>query len=316
MPVAPSSGDSDVKAWLIGAICFVAACSPLFFGDYVRYIAVLWLIFSISAVGLQIPLGLASIYSFGHGAFMLIGAYAVGIGARHGLSLPLDILCGVAIAASVGAAIAVPSLRLSGFALAIVTMGAASLFFQGVKNSTFAGGAEGIPLSSIALVKLANGRLFYLIVLASLIFGCVVSHRVDRGPIGRSLRAAASNPLMAQAFGINLLKVRMIAFILSAIYGSVAGSFLALGTGFVAPEAFSPELSIQIFAAVMIGGNAGFAGPVLGALFIVLIPELTQQVQNAGEIIYAALFLLVTTFCPGGLLSLASVAIQMRRRLK
>jgi branched-chain amino acid transport system permease protein len=290
----------------IAAAIILLAGTILFASNYVRYVAALWLIYGIAAVGLQIPIGLGSIYSFGHGAFMLIGAYAAGLGAIFGVPIPLAIVGGVLVASAIGAVLALPSLRLSGFALAIVTMGAATVMFQGVKAFKVTGGPQGLFIPAVPFVKMADGRAFFLVVLALLVAGAVVSHCVDRGPIGRSLRAAAANPLMAQTFGVHLLKVRTMAFVLSAVYGAVAGSLLALLTGYVAPEAFSPELSIQLFAAVMIGGSGRFWGPILGALFIVLIPELTQSIQNAAAIVYAVLFTLVVTIFPGGLLQLIS----------
>src|SRR5690606_14995311 len=110
----------------------------------------------------------------------------------------------------------------------------------------------------------------------------------------------------------HLMKTRTLAIVLSAIYGAVAGGLLGLLTGYIAPEAFAPELSIQIFAAVMIGGSGRYWGAILGALFIVLIPELTQSVQNLGAVIYAILFILVATLYPGGLYQLATTVLGRR----
>jgi ABC-type branched-subunit amino acid transport system permease subunit len=289
---------------VLGVIALVIVSGVLTASDYIRYVASLWLVFAIAAIGLQIPIGLGAIYSFGHGAFMLIGAYATGLGVVAGLPVPLAMFAGVVVACTIGAVLALPSLRLSGFALAIVTMGAATVMFQGVKAFKVTGGPQGLFMPAVPFVKLAEGKPFFLCIFALLAIGALVSHSVESGPIGRSLRAAAANPLMAQTFGVHLLKVRTTAFVLSAAYGAVSGGLLALLTGYVAPEAFSPELSIQIFAAVMIGGSSRFWGPILGALFIVLIPELTQKVQNMGAMVYAILFTLVATLYPGGLAQL------------
>lgn len=279
---------------------------PLGLGAYPRYIATLWLIYAISAVGLNIPIGLASIYSFGHGAFMLIGAYVSGIAILNGSPLFVAMLLSMLCALAVSALLGLPSLRLSGFGLAIVTFGAASVLFHLVKAFDITGGPQGLFLPPMQLTKLYDGRVFYVVVLALFGLAWVVAQCVANGRIGRSLRAISANPIMAQSTGINLLKFRTLAFMLSAAYGAVAGSFLAVSTGYVAPEAYSPELSISIFAAVMIGGSAKFWGPVVGALFIVLIPELTQDTQNAGAIIYALLFTIVATLYPEGLQGLLS----------
>ena len=286
-----------------GLVLAVLLCTaPLFTGQYVRYIATLWVIYAIAAVGLQIPIGMAAIYSFGHGAFMLIGAYVMGVAiVSGGWPVPLAMLAAALLAIVAGAVLALPSLRLSRFALAIVTMGAASLLFQLVKVFSITGGPQGIFLPRLPMVKAADGRFFYLIAVALLIVGLIVARCVEQGRIGRALRASAANQLMAQSFGVHLLRVRTLAFVTSAVYGAVSGSLLGLSSGYIAPEAYSPTLSIQIFAAVMIGGSARFWGPVCGALFIVLIPELTQAVQNVGDIVYALLFILVTTAYPGGI---------------
>jgi branched-chain amino acid transport system permease protein len=304
-----SVSDGRSRSWAAaGLIAVVAiAAAPLFVSGYVRYIATLWMIYGIAAVGLYIPIGQAGIYSFGHSAFMLIGAYAMALAIMlGGFPIPLAILTALVLAALVGAMLALPSLRLSGFALAIVTMGASTLLFQLVKVFKVTGGPQGLFLPEQDVVKAFDGRIFYGIAVAALVFGLIVARCIERGRIGRALRTSAANPLMAQSFGVNLLRVRTLAFVVSAVYGSVAGSLVGLATGYIAPEAYSPELSIQIFAAVMIGGSSRYWGPVLGALFIVLIPELTQSVQNLGAIVYALLFLVVATVFPGGLYQIVS----------
>lgn len=296
------TGRASRQPALVSVAVVLVLLAPLFATGYVRYVATLWMIYAISAVGLQIPIGLAAIYSFGHSAFMLIGAYAMALAIMLGSwPVPLAILVALALAGVVGTLLALPSLRLSGFALAIVTLGASSLFFQSVKVFSVTGGPQGLFLPEIAFVKALDGRVFYVACAVLMLLGLLIARCVEGGRIGRALRASAANPLMAQSFGVHLRRARTLSFVISAVYGSVAGSLLGLVSGYIAPEAYSPELSIQIFAAVMIGGMASFWGPVLGALFIVLIPELTQSVQNLGAIIYALLFIAVSTLYPGGL---------------
>jgi len=291
--------------WMILAGAAVLA-APMFGGNYARYIATLWLIFGISAIGLQIPVGLAQVYSFGHGVFMLIGAYTAGVLLLRGVPLAVVLCVAPLLAAAIGALLALPSLRLSSFGLAIVSMGAAALFFQGVKAFPLLGGPQGLALPQDTLAKSMDGRLLYALVFAIGVLALVVSLAIARGRLGRALRAAAANPIMAQSFGIHLLTIRTVAFVVSAAYGAIAGALLAVLTGYVAPDAFSPELSIQMFAAVMIGGSGSPWGPLLGALFIVMIPELTQSVQNAGAIIYSVLFTLTAVVYPQGLAALLS----------
>jgi len=301
------AGHTSPRSRVLLTVLVLVLVAPLFATGYMRYVATLWMIYAIAAVGLQIPIGLAAIYSFGHSAFMLVGAYAMALAIMlGGWPVPIAMLAALVLAALVGALLALPSLRLSGFALAIVTMGASSLFFQSVKVFKLTGGPQGLFLPEFAFVKAMDGRAFYAICAGLMMLGLMVSHCVESGRIGRVLRASAANPLMAQSFGVHLMRVRTLAFVISAVYGSIAGSLLGLSTSYIAPEAYAPDLSIQVFAAVMIGGMARAWGPVLGALFIVLIPELTQSVQNLGAIVYALIFIAVSTVYPGGLQQMIS----------
>ena len=303
-------------AWILALLAIAAlAIAPIWLGSYPRYVISIWLIFALSAVGLNIPIGLASIYSFGHGGFMLIGAYTMGVTmANWAWPILPAILLAVGIAALVGALIGLPSLRLTGFSLAIVTFAFGFMLFHVVKAFNFTGGPQGIFMPSTAFAGLWGGRLLYYLVLVLFLAGVFAAYSLSTGKTGRALRTLGSNEIVAQSLGINLLKTKVLAFVLSAVYGSVAGCLMALVTTYVAPETYMPELSINIFAAVMIGGTGTLLGPILGALFIVLIPELTQSAQNLSEIIYAVIFCFVATLFPAGLLGMAKAAFGHVRR--
>ena len=296
----------SLRGWLIGAAVVAAlAIAPLWLGNYLRYVICMWLIYALSAVGLNIPVGLASINSFGHGAFMLLGAYATAIAMTSwGWPLLPAMLLAVAVAVVAGALVGLPSLRLSGFSLSIVTFAFGYTLVHVVSAVDFTGGPQGIYLPDMALSQFWGGRLFYYLVLAVFVLGVLAAHSIGSGKTGRAFKTIGANAIVAQSLGINLFKIRVLAFILSAVYGAVAGSLMAVATSFVAPETYGPELSIAIFAAVMIGGTGTLAGPVLGAVFVVLVPELTQSAKNLSEIIYALVFCLVATLFPSGLIGM------------
>ncbi|HEX2891474.1 branched-chain amino acid ABC transporter permease [Vineibacter terrae] len=303
------------SGWAFALIAVAAlAIAPLWLGTYPRYVISIWLIFALSAVGLNIPIGLASIYSFGHGGFMLIGAYATGVATiSWGWPLLPAMLLAVVLAIAVGALIGLPSLRLTGFSLAIVTFAFGYMLFHVVKAFDLTGGPQGLFMPETALARAWGGRVLYYVVLAIFVVGVFWAYSIATGKTGRALRTLGTNEIVAQSLGINLLRVKMLSFMLSGVYGAVAGSLLALVTTYVAPETYTPELSINMFAAVMIGGSGTLVGPILGALFIVLIPELTQSAQNLSEIIYALIFCLVATLFPSGLLGMAKSAIRRLR---
>lgn len=287
--------------WVIAAVA-VMVLLPLFVGSYPRYIVTMWMIFAIATIGLNIPMGLAGIYSFGHGGFMLIGAYVTGIaitnwGWPFWMAMPLAIAC----AALVGAIVGLPSLRLTGFSLGIVTFALGMVLFQTVKAFEYTGGPQGVFIKDVPASVWFDGRFYYYFVLAFFIAGQLAAVSIANSKTGRALRTLGSSEIVATSLGIALLRHKVLAFLLSAIYGGLAGSLLGLVTGYVAPETYSPELSIEVFAAVMIGGSGTHIGPILGALFTVLIPELTQGARGMGQIIYALIFCLVATLFPAGL---------------
>lgn len=295
---------------LAAAAILVLAVAGLWLGSYSRYIVSLWLIFALSAVGLNIPIGLASIYSFGHGAFMLIGAYATGVAmANWGWSFAPALALSIVLAVIAGALVGLPSLRLTGFSLAIVTFAFGFMLFHLIKAIDYTGGPQGIFMPDLGFTKWWGGRFVYYLILALFVAMTLAAYSLMGSRTGRALRTLGANEIVAQSLGVNLLRTRIVAFVLSSVYAAVAGSLMAALTAYVAPETYAPELSINIFAAVMIGGMGTIMGPILGALFIVLVPELTQSAQNAGQIVYSAIFLLVATLFPAGLLGMARSAI-------
>ena len=299
---------------IAAAAIAVLVLAPFGLDAYWIYVVSMWMVISISAIGLNIPMGLGSIYSFGHGAFMLVGAYGTAV-AMINWDWPFlpAVLLSVAMAALIGAIIGLPSLRLSGFALAIVTFSFGFLMFNLVKASNYTGGPQGMFMPEVAIAGLWNGKGLYYLILAIAIAGLLGFLSLSTGKTGRALRTIGSSELVAQSLGMSLLKYKVLAFVLSAVYAAVSGSLLAVLTSYVRPESFSPELSVNIFAAVIIGGAGTLIGPLFGAMFIVLVPELTQSLQHVSQIVYAILFCLSVTLFPGGLVGIFKTLAQRQR---
>jgi branched-chain amino acid transport system permease protein len=301
-------------AWAASALLAAAALvAPWALGPYPLYIVCLWMVMSLSAVGLNIPMGLASVHSFGQGAFMLVGAYSVGVSAIHLDSTAVGLVAAVLFSAVVGFLIALPSLRLTGFALALVTFSFASLMFGVVKSFEITGGPQGLVVPDVYLSSSVHPFALYYVILALLVAGVFVFRSIQRSKTGRALRTLGENELVARCLGIDVRRYKIGAFMLSAIYGALSGGLMALLTTYIAPESFGPELSIDMFAAVAIGGKGTLIGPLVGALFIVLIPELTQSIQNLAQVVYALLLCAAVTLYPMGLVGVVQAMIDKRR---
>lgn len=300
--------------WLLAAITLIGlVAAPMWLGPYGKYVVSLWLIFAIATMGLNIPMGLASTYSFGHGGFMLIGAYVTALClSKWGLGVPAAFLLSILFASFVAAIIALPSLRLSGLSLGIVTFAFGSLLFNLANTIPYGGGPQGMFIPLVPSFSGSGWNLYYL-TLGVFTLGALWAYSISGGKFGRALRTLGASGIVAQSLGIHVNRLRIQAIVISGAYAGIAGALLALNTGFVGPDTFLPELSINLFAAVMIGGAGTFAGPFLGALFIVLIPEMTQAAQNYAALIYAFIFLMLATHFPDGLLGLLGSVLRLVR---
>lgn len=283
------------------ALCLAGAA----LGDYPRYVLTLWMIYSLSALGLNLVMGYGKLYSLGHGGFMLVGAYGTAVAMNHwGWPAPLAVAGAGLFAIVVGVVVGLPAIRLKHFSLAIVTFAFGITLFQLVKAFAYTGGPQGMFIDAARLQALWGGRLPWIVSCLLALAALAMSYRVMTSRTGRALRLIAANETVARSFGIGVTFYKLTAFGMAALLGALAGGVLALVSGIVAPESYGPDLSIMVFAAVMIGGQGRLFGPFLGAAFVVAIPELTQDARALAQIIYAVLFIVVVTLFPAGLLGM------------
>lgn len=306
VPAGPPLTAPQARAALWTAAGFAALClAGAALGEYPRYVLTLWMVYSLSALGLNLVMGYGKLYSLGHGGFMLVGAYGTAVAMNHwGWPAPLAVAGAGLFAIAAGVVVGLPAIRLKHFSLAIVTFAFGITLFQLVKAFAYTGGPQGLFVDAGRLQALWGGRLLWVASCVLALAGLAVSYRVTGSRTGRALRLIAANETVARSFGIGVTFHKLAAFGLAALLGALAGGVLALVTGIVAPETYGPDLSILVFAAVMIGGQGRLFGPFLGAAFVVAIPELTQDARALAQIIYAVLFIVVVTLFPEGLLGM------------
>lgn len=314
-PAAPGTPRSRSVLWAAGGVAAFALAGAAL-GDYPRYVLTLWMIYSLSALGLNLVMGYGKLYSLGHGGFMLVGAYGTAVAMNHwGWPAPLALAAAAVFAIGVGVVVGLPAIRLKHFSLAIVTFAFGTTLFQLVKAFAYTGGPQGLFVDAARIQALWGGRLLWVASCVLALAGLGVCRQVTRSRTGRALRLIAANETVARSFGIGVTFHKLAAFGLAALLGALAGGLLALLTGIVAPETYGPDLSILVFAAVMIGGQGRLFGPFLGAAFVVAIPELTQDARALAQIIYAVLFIVVVTLFPDGLLGMLQGAwLRLRGR--
>ena len=300
------------RATLMLALAGVAAATvgALYGNNYHLLIIGLIAISAIVATGLNVLFGLAGQISFGHAGFFAIGAYTASIlSARLEVPFVLASLAGAALAAAAGALLAVPALRVRGPYLAMVTIAFGFVVEQGSAEwKTVTGGWNGFmniprpdwiggPLSDRGLA------IACAILAAVLLYGFA---RFASTRWGLAMRATRDSEIAAQSLGANLVAVRTLAFAISAAVTGFAGAFFATLQGFISPESFPFFLSITFVLMVLVGGQGSPAGPLLGALVVVLAPEMLSALAEYRLMFFGGLLLLVLWIAPTGIAGAAA----------
>ena len=235
---------------------------------------------SIGALSLMLLTGYAGQISLGHAGLLAAGAFTTGILAREihapfWVALPTSALTGVML----GFVFGLPSLRLRGLYLAVSTLALHFVvIYLGGEYETKRGFSTGIVIEppSLAGYKLADGRVWYFVLLVAAAASLLVCVNLLRSRSGRAWRAVHANETVAEALGIGIAGYKLLAFVISSSMTSVAGCLFAYYRGFVSVEAFSLFLSIQYVAMIIVGGMGSLLGALLGALFVTLLPYLIE----------------------------------------
>jgi branched-chain amino acid transport system permease protein len=275
------------------------------------------LVFSLAALSLNLLIGYTGQISLGHSAFFGVGAYATGIlVVDHGWSPGWTFLAGALIAFVAGVVIGIPALRLSGLYLALVTLAIAVLFPSLIRRfDSLTGGSSGIkglryPPPDWTDLKGREGdaEFKYWLMIGLLVIGYVVVRNLVKSRIGRSMVAVRDNAVAARAMGINVAVIRTVVFGISAGLCALAGSMQAVRVGVVDPSNPSYTLlgSIVFLVAMVVGGTATLAGPIVGGLAYFFISDWTRNWAKGplASVIFGALLIALMFVAPQGIVGL------------
>ncbi len=266
------------KVWLAVAAALLLLF-PFMASDYWMYLACLVSINVASATGLNILTGYTGLVSLGQAAFMGLGAYTVAIlQTRLGSPFLLNILAGGLVAMVGGVIVGIPSLRVKGLYLAIVTIAASFITHFIFANASFTGGTGGLtvaPASLFGVVLDTSFRLYWVILPVTLLMLLGASN-LFRTRVGRAFIAIRDRDISAEVLGIPLLNYKLLSFGLSSFYAGVAGGLWAYFFRVVTPESFPLSMSIFFLAAIIVGGMGTILGAILGAVFMTMVPELLK----------------------------------------
>jgi len=263
-------------------------------------------------------LGITGLISFGQAGFMFIGAMTTALLTKSlhwpfWIALPLSAAISALITAPVGRL----SLRVRGVYFFLVT-----LAFGQVVNGVFAyfqdpfGGWYGIrdipPPQPTALFTTLNKVPFYYLCLTLTLLTCGIIYRVSRSWFGNVLWSIRESEVLAASVGIDVPGTKLVAFVVSALFAGVAGSFYAAYFAYISPLVFTFEYSVNMLIFIVVGGIASITGPIVGAVMLTLVPELFRVTGKYQLLAFGVILLLSMRLMPQGIMG-TYVAFRARR---
>ena len=276
------------------------------------------------AVSLNLINGFTGQFSIGHAGFMAVGAYSSAyFSINYGMNLAnslgggklgwvvalfLATVVGAMAAGIAGLVVGVPSLRLRGDYLAIVTLGFGQIIVVFLNNIEAIGGARGY--SGIPIVK----SFFWIFLIA--ILTIVIVHNIVNSAFGRALISIREDELAAEAMGVNTTRYKVMAFVISSAMAGAGGVLLAHFDGYLNPKSFEFIKSFEILIMIILGGLGSIVGSILGAIVLTILPESLRGFAEYRMVIYSLLLIVLMITRPQGLLGSSSALKNLRKRLR
>ncbi|WP_395986354.1 branched-chain amino acid ABC transporter permease [Actinomadura sp. 9N407] len=301
--------------WIgIGVLALVALWAPFELVPFRVFQFTMVMVYAVALLGLNLLVGHGGQISLGHGAFFAVGAYGTAIMMdRWDVPYLVTFPLAAALAFAIGLALGVPTTRLRGLYLALVTLAIAIFLVPLLKRfESFTGGSMGLTLEKPTppgWTGLAEDQWLYYLALAATVLAFVVVHFLLRSRVGRAMHAVRDNETAAEVMGVKPASYKRLAFAWSAMFAGAAGCLYTWTIGFVSPDSFTVNLSITLLAGIVVGGLGSTWGPVLGGLFVMFVPSLSQDINKAAPgVIFGLLIIVVMYVAPTGLAGLAGRA--------
>ncbi len=284
-------------------------------------------LYMLLALGLNLVIGFVGLLDLGFMAFYAIGAYTAAILAIHKVPFPLCVLASIMASMTVRILVGFPALRLRGDYLAIVTLGFGEVVRLILSNwDSLTNGPKGlprvgetIPPASLFGFTFSTNLHYYYLILACVVGAIWICTRLDHSRVGRAWVAIHEDEVAAELMGVEVTKQKVVAFGLSAVFAGLAGAIFAHWEGFVTPESFTFWESVLLVCAVVLGGMGSITGVVLGALCIVIVPEILRSAlgssfANARYLLFGLSLILMAIYRPQGIWPSRRRTLELRPR--
>lgn len=295
------------------ALALLIVVSPFFFpSSYYYRVGALIFVNGLAVTGIVILTGYAGQISLGHAGFAGIGAYACALAPVHwGLHPALAAVLGAAVSAGLAFLVGRPILRLKGYYLAVASLGFGILVSMTLNNErALTRGPDGMDVPDLGLravlrdwgLNLTNGEFWYCFCGMILFVGAWAALNLYDSPAGRALRALHGSEIAARTVGVDVARMKLTAFVISAVYASISGSLLALQNKFITPDVAGFMHSIEMVTMAVLGGVGSVLGGILGAGVLTLLPQALTVFAEYEQMVLGVVMMLVMIFLREGLL--------------
>ncbi len=304
--------------WIFLGLAALMGLMPLIASPYTLLLLVPFFAYAIALFGFNLLFGTTGLLSFGHALFLGVGAYTAStLTSKFGmLSFELIVLTSAVVSALVALVIGILCVRYTRIFFGMLTLAFGMLFHSFLfKFYSVTGGDQGMRVLRPLLLGMewSGGKTafltgpFYYYVLALLAVLGAVMWRITQSPFGLHLKAIRENAGKAAYVGVRIFRMRLAAFVISAVYGGIGGTILAITTGLADPElAYWTHSGNLVFMAVL-GGSGTFVGPAVGALAFVLLQDFVMAITQYWRFVMGGVLVLLVIFLPQGL----SGAVEM-----
>jgi ABC-type branched-subunit amino acid transport system ATPase component/ABC-type branched-subunit amino acid transport system permease subunit len=305
-PRAPSRAGVMLRRalpWLV--ILGLALAMPLTGNDYWAVIATRAAIYWVLVAGLNLVVGFGGQLAIGYVALLTLGAYTASVlVARTGIHPFFAFAAAGAVGAVAGVIVGLPALRLRTFYFAMTTLGFATIVTQvALAWQSVTGGGIGVA-GPVMPAPFDTPWGFYLFCLACAALSTWMTSNVAQSRFGRALVAIRDAEVAAEATGISKATLLLSVFLLSGAAAAVAGGLFATLQSYITPDAFTFDLSVLFFIAILIGGRGSIMGPLLGTILLTVLPEFAAPLVAWSTFLYATLLLVIVLVIPGGIADL------------
>jgi branched-chain amino acid transport system permease protein len=298
--------------WVLLALIAVMALLPLVASPYALLLMLPFVGYGIALLGFNLLFGTTGLLSFGHALFLGVGAYAAAaLTSKFGiLSFEIILIAAALTSALVSLVIGVLCVRYTRIFFGMLTLAFGMLFHSFLfKFYAITGGDQGMRVLRPMLLGmewrggktafLTGPFYYYALVLFALL--ALAMWRITQSPFGLHLRAIRENAGKAAYVGVEIFRMRLAAFVISAVYGGIGGTILAATTGLADPElAYWTHSGNLVFMAVL-GGSGTFAGPAIGALVFVVLQDFVMAITQYWRFVMGSVLVLLVIFMPQGL---------------